>query len=181
MDTRLTNMQIKATVQERWPYVRASATAIRDGRVVLGLRFGLPMIRQDLLQDQRFQRHQFGWDILVTNLHPAMILFSDQSRIVLGSHKGLRYIRRDQWNRTCSAAEATVPESRRISEAIGYGFKTSCHFCSNAAGNRFNQLVKTMDDRHRRDEWTFLQDAVSTGSTTATAWFLWSRCPIPLD
>jgi transposase-like protein len=51
------------------------------------------MIKQDLSPEPRFQRHQFGLDVLAKNLDPSTIVFSDEFRFVLGIDKQWQHIR----------------------------------------------------------------------------------------
>jgi hypothetical protein len=51
------------------------------------------MIKQDLSPEQRFQRYQFGLDMLAKYFDPATIIFSDECRFVLGNDKRWRCIR----------------------------------------------------------------------------------------
>jgi hypothetical protein len=113
------------------------------------------MIKQELSPEQRFQRHQFGLNVLAKDIDPAPIVFSDECRFVLGSDKLWRHIRRGQWNESCFAAEEKFPESFIIWGAIGYNFKTGCQFCSigvDLAEYRplhiQSQMIETMKDRY---------------------------------
>jgi hypothetical protein len=63
MDSLLTNDQIKAKVQERWPNPEVSCNMIREARMNLGFKFRSPMIKPDLSPEHRFQCHQFSLDI----------------------------------------------------------------------------------------------------------------------
>jgi hypothetical protein len=85
MDARLSNSQIKAKVEERWPDLKVGKTSSRDARSNLGFKFRPPMIKQELSPEQRFQRYPFGLDMLAKDLDPVMIVFSDECRFVLGS------------------------------------------------------------------------------------------------
>jgi hypothetical protein len=64
MDVLLSNAQIKAKVQERWPDLKIGKTSIRHPQSNHGFKFRLPMIKEHLLPEQRFQRHQFRLGML---------------------------------------------------------------------------------------------------------------------
>jgi hypothetical protein len=48
MDAHLSNAQIKAKVEERWPDLKDGKTSICDARSNLGFKFRPPMIKQKL-------------------------------------------------------------------------------------------------------------------------------------
>jgi hypothetical protein len=75
MNSLVTNDQIKTKVQERWPDLEISRNTIRDAQVNLGFKFRPPMIIQDVLPEQRFQRHQFGLDMVAKNCNPEQSSF----------------------------------------------------------------------------------------------------------
>jgi hypothetical protein len=58
IDSLLTNDQVKAKVQERWPHLEVSCNTIRDVRANLVFKFQPPMIKQDLSPGQRSSAKQ---------------------------------------------------------------------------------------------------------------------------
>jgi hypothetical protein len=83
MDLFLTNDQIKAKVQERWPDLEVSCNTIREAQVNLGFKFRPPMIKRPVTQC-----HQFELEMLAKNFDPATITFIDECRFILGSDGG---------------------------------------------------------------------------------------------
>jgi hypothetical protein len=79
-----------------WADLKVWTTTIRDARSNLGFKFPPPMIKQNLSPEQRFQRYQFGFGMLVKNLDLATIIFSEECCLVLGRDKRWRRIRRGQ-------------------------------------------------------------------------------------
>jgi hypothetical protein len=80
-------------------------------------------VKQDLTVAQQHQRLQFASDLTALAIDSTMIIFSDESRFVLGDDHRWRHLRRGDWNETGFVRTTKVPKSVMIGGPIGVDYK----------------------------------------------------------
>jgi hypothetical protein len=84
LDSSLSNCEIPTRVNHEWPSVLLFESEVSSERIRPGFLRRPPLVKQDLSIAQQ-QRLQFAINILATeSLDSAKIVFSDESRFVLG-------------------------------------------------------------------------------------------------
>jgi transposase len=179
LDSALTNFEIANLVRSRWPTITLSESSVSAERIKLGFTWRPPLVKQELTSSQARQRLQFTSDLMAMGLNPLKIIFSDESRFVLGDDHRWRHLRRGEWNETAFARTTKFPESVMIWGAIGVDYKSGCFFCSQGVDSEEYQgillrsrLVEELDQKHGRFGWYFMQDGASAHTSKATADFL---------
>jgi hypothetical protein len=109
MDLTLTNFQIATMIQQRWAIVSLSASSVSVERIRLGFTWRPPPMKQDLSIAQEHQRLQFALDLTRMDLDPAKIIFSDESRFVLGDDNRWRHLQKGDWNETAFVTKTKIP------------------------------------------------------------------------
>jgi hypothetical protein len=135
MDSTLTNLQIAIMIHQRWATVSLSASSVSPERIRFGFIWRPPLVKQDLSIAQEHQRLQFALDLTSMNLDPAkiIIIFSNESRFVLGDDNHWRHLRKGDWNETAFVPKTKIPVGVTIWGAIVAQDRSRCFFCSNGA------------------------------------------------
>jgi transposase len=184
LDSTLTNFALMNMVNQKFAPVHLSLSSVSAERVRLGFLWRPPLVKQDLSTAQEHQRLQFASDVLNTvNFDAQKIIFSDESRFVLGDDHRWRHMRVGDWNETAFATKSKFPISVMIWGAIGEDYKSGCIFCSSGVDSeeyqsilQRSELVKDLDALHGRFKWFFMQDGASAHTAKATSKFLSEIC-----
>jgi hypothetical protein len=109
LDSTLINTEIARKIQARWSNLKLSPSSVSGERVRLGFTRRLPLVNQGLSVAQEHQRIQFALDIRHATLDSAPIVFSDESRFVLGDDRRGRHLRRGEWNEIAFVTQKKFP------------------------------------------------------------------------
>jgi transposase len=186
LDATLTNIEIMNFINRDFAPVHLSESSVSAERVRLGFLWRPPLVKQEMSVTQEHERLQFSTDVLMTaNLDTTRIIFSDESRFVLGDNHEWRHIRRGDWNETAFVTKTKFPISVMIWGAIGVGYKSGCIFCSDGVDAQEYQavlkkaeLVEELNNRDGRFEWFFMQGGASAHTAKATTEWLNDLCLI---
>jgi hypothetical protein len=172
LDATLTNREIRTKIIEQFG-VRIGESTVSAECQNLGFQFRPPIVEQNFTQQQRHPRLQFAFDLVRIGIDLKMIVFSDESRFVIGLDKQSRNIRRGCWNNTCFGKH----------DKFGHRFQSVCEFCSHGVETTeyqtitlWSHIVEQMDQRHGRFKWCFMQDGAPAHKALTTSEFLTERC-----
>jgi hypothetical protein len=131
--------------------------------------------KQKVSIPQQFQRLQWCVDLHAMKLDPSKIVFSEESRFVIGDDDRWRYLRRGEWNETAFGTHVKYPASVMIWGAIGANYKSGCVFCSNGVDQAEYQriiesatLIEDMNARLGENGPYFMQDGASSHTAKKT-------------
>jgi hypothetical protein len=114
LDASLTNHEILTRVEARWPTITRSESSISHERIKLGFHWRQLLVKQDLSVMQQHQHLQFALDLTKKRIDANRIIFSDESRFVLGDDNRRRQLCRGDWNETAFVTKTEFPISLMI-------------------------------------------------------------------
>jgi transposase len=176
LDASLTNLEIMFMVNREYAPVQLSESSVSAERCRLGFTWRPPLVKQDLDICQEHERLQYAIDVLsVARLDTTRVVFSDESRFVLGDDNRWRHIRRGDWNETAFVTKTKFPISVMIWGAIGVGYKSGCIQCSNGVDAEEYQaiveksnMIDEMNERYGPFQWFFMQDGATAHTSQDT-------------
>jgi hypothetical protein len=114
LDSSLTNSEILMMARSRWHTIPPSESSVSAERIRLGFTWCLQLVKQDLTIAQEHQRLQFANDLMVISIDPTKMIFSDESRFVLGDDHCWGHLRLGEWNETAFIRSVKCSESVMI-------------------------------------------------------------------
>jgi hypothetical protein len=94
LDSSLTNREVLMMVRSCWLTIPLSLSSLSDECIQLGFAWPPPLVEQDLTIAQEHQKLQFANDLMAMAIDPTKIIFSDESRFVLGDDHRWQHLRR---------------------------------------------------------------------------------------
>jgi hypothetical protein len=176
LDSSLTNREILMMFRLRWPRIPLSESLVSAERIQLGFTWRRPLVKQDLTIAQDHQRLRFANDLMAMAIDPTKIIFSDESRFVIGDDHRWLDLRRGEWTETAFVHSTKFPESVMIWGTIGLDYKSGCFHCSHGVDScgyqsilLRSEFVENLNNRYGALGWHFMQDGVTAQTSRATA------------
>lgn len=167
--------------------ISISKSTVENGLRLLRYYYKPPKHRQLLTELQKTNRIIFAQTLLNQSFHHQIdlqtIVFSDESRFVLGDDKQWVWRRYGENNPTSILATQKFPPSVMIFGAIGKDFKSKLVIVDGTINSEVYQqiimdskLVEIMDDNRGRGNWIFMQDGARSHTSKCTQNFLSKKC-----
>ena len=185
-DAHVTLETMQKTIAEKFEISIALST-IAKGYAKLKYQYKPPKHKQMLTPKQIADRVSFAYTMVSmfysNEIDLSCIVFSDESRFVLGDDKRWVWRRRGENNPTSFKKSEKFPGSVMIYGAIGVQYKSKLIFVDgtiDAAQYQQNliesEMFEQMDSLKGRGQWIFMQDGAPCHTSHDTKAWLGTRC-----
>ena len=187
-DSTLTNSSLVEEVEQKFG-ISLSDCTIRRERLKHGFVFGPPLHSQLLTQKQIDKRIAFCRKILdeQSDIIP-IIVFSNESRFVLGSDKRWVWKRRGDQMPSSTVQQQKFPSSVMVFAVIGVNFKSKLLIVEGSIdSDRYIQNLEELnfydelDKIHGTFNWVFMQDGARCHTCQKTLDYIEENCDIIPD
>ena len=187
-DAHSTLELIKSSVEQRFNIAIALSTVSR-GCKQLNYKYKPPKRKQKLTAKQIADRVSFAYTLITmyysNEIDLYSIVFSDESRFILGDDKRWVWRRHGEENQTAYKSFEKFSKSLMIFGAIGVDFKSNLIFVEGTIDSKkYKQniidsaIIETLDEEKGRGNWIFMQDGACCHTSSDTLNWLKTKCRI---
>lgn len=185
-DAHVTLQQMQKNIAERFQLAVSISTVAR-GCSIMNYQYKPPKHKQILTPKQISYRVSFAYTLITmyysNDIDLGSIVFSDESRFVLGDDKRWVWRRHGEDNPTAYKQTEKYPASLMIYGAIGVNYKSTLVFVDGSIDAlRYQRnilasgMFETMDTLKGRGNWIFMQDGAPCHKAHDTIVWLGTRC-----
>ena len=185
-DAHITLNQLQKSISEKFEMAIAIST-IAEGCKMLRYKYKPPKHRQLLTPKQKSDRVSFAYSMINMYYEDEIdllnIVFSDESRFVLGDDKRWVWRRNGEYNPTSFVQTGKFAQSLMIYGAIGFNYKSKLVFIDDTVDSKKYQenvikseMFEDMNGYKGRGQWIFMQDGARCHTSNDTKLWLGSKC-----
>ena len=185
-DAHITLQKMQKGIAERFQ-IAVSLTTVARGCATMKYQYKPPKHKQMLTPKQIADRVSFAYTLITmyysNDIELGSIIFSDESRFVLGDDKRWVWRRRGEYNPTSYKQTEKFPSSVMIYGAIGVNYKSTLVFVDGSIDSMQYQqniiesgMFESMDTLKGRGNWIFMQDGAPCHTSNDTLVWLGTRC-----
>ena len=185
-DARTSFQKLQQIIKERFEIAICIAT-LASGCRQLNFKYMPPKHTMHLTPQQKAARVSFAYSMLEmfyqNAIDPSMIVFSDESRFVLGDDKRWVWRRRGSNVPSAFVSSDKFPPSIMIYGAIGVDYKSKLVVVDGSINSDKYQdniiesgMIEDMDELRGKGNWIFMQDGARCHTSADSIAWIGSQC-----
>ena len=185
-NARMTLFQMKNSIKQTFNIELSMTTIARTYRN-LKFQYRPPKHRQLLTSQQKNNRVSFAYSMInkayEEEIDLSTLVFSDESRFVLGTDKRWIWCRRGEYSPSQFEDDSKFPPSIMVYGAIGIDYKSRLVIVEGSIDSdcykqniQASKMIEVLDKQRGRGRWIFQQDGARCHTSRCTIDWLATKC-----